>query len=76
MIFLGIDERAVYPLEPGAVLTLRYDELDALAAGVASHLPGGGLWRVRRPDGSPAFGMCGRLTGYDPAAAERPGAGA
>ena len=45
-------------------------ELDALAAGLARHLPGGDVWRIPRPDGSPAFGMCGRLTGYDPAAAE------
>jgi mannose-6-phosphate isomerase-like protein (cupin superfamily) len=47
-------------------------ELDALAAGVAGHLAEGGLWRIARPEGRPAFGMCGRLTGYDPAAAGDP----
>jgi uncharacterized RmlC-like cupin family protein len=39
-------------------------QLAALASGVAEHLESGGVWRIPRPDGPPAYGMCGRLTTY------------
>jgi mannose-6-phosphate isomerase-like protein (cupin superfamily) len=44
-------------------------QLDRIADGDAGHLAGGVLRRIGRPSGPPGYGMCGRLTGYDPAAA-------
>jgi mannose-6-phosphate isomerase-like protein (cupin superfamily) len=44
-------------------------QLDKIANGDAGHLAEGVLRRIARPSGPPSYGMCGRLTGYDPAAA-------
>jgi mannose-6-phosphate isomerase-like protein (cupin superfamily) len=47
--------------------------LDEIAAGVTGHLAEAGLWRIERPPGERAYGMCGRLTTYPPAQAVRAG---
>lgn len=39
-------------------------QLEALGAGLADHLASGGVWRLPRPEGTRAYGMCGRLTTY------------
>ena len=44
-------------------------QLDEIAGGDAAHLAAGVLRRVVRPSGPRRYGMCGLLTGYDPAAA-------
>jgi mannose-6-phosphate isomerase-like protein (cupin superfamily) len=53
-----------------AALTGR--RLDQIADGHAGHLAAGGLRRIARPAGPRRYGMCGLLTGYDPAAAISP----
>jgi mannose-6-phosphate isomerase-like protein (cupin superfamily) len=47
-------------------------QLDQLAAGDAGYLAGGVVRRIARPSGPRRYGMCGLLTGYDPAAAVSP----
>jgi mannose-6-phosphate isomerase-like protein (cupin superfamily) len=47
-------------------------QLDQLADGDAGYLAGGVLRRIARPSGPRRYGMCGLLTGYDPAAAVSP----
>ncbi len=42
-------------------------QLDKIAAGDAAYLAAGVLRRIAQPSGPPGYGMCGRLTGYDPA---------
>jgi mannose-6-phosphate isomerase-like protein (cupin superfamily) len=44
-------------------------QLDRLAGGDAGHLARGVMRRIVRPTEPPRYGMCGLLTGYDPAAA-------
>jgi len=44
-------------------------QLDDIAGPRAGVLGNGGLWRLGRPAGPRGYGMCGRLTRYDPAAA-------
>jgi len=44
-------------------------QLEQIADGDAAHLAAGVLRRVVRPSGPRRYGMCGLLTGYDPAAA-------
>jgi mannose-6-phosphate isomerase-like protein (cupin superfamily) len=53
-----------------AALTGR--RLDQIAGGDAGHLAAGVLQRIARPAGPRRYGMCGLLTGYDPAAAVSP----
>lgn len=48
-------------------------QLDDIAAGKAGALASGSLWRIGRPTGPRAYGMCGRLMRYDPAQAVRAG---
>jgi mannose-6-phosphate isomerase-like protein (cupin superfamily) len=43
-------------------------QLDKIAGGDAGHLAAGVLRQISAPSGPPGYGMCGRLTGYDPAA--------
>jgi mannose-6-phosphate isomerase-like protein (cupin superfamily) len=43
--------------------------LDKIADGGAAHLAAGLVRRIARPSGPPRYGMCGLLTGYDPATA-------
>lgn len=50
-------------------------QLDQIADRDAGYLAGGVLRRIARPSGAPGYGMCGRLTGYDPAVAVDPAAG-
>jgi mannose-6-phosphate isomerase-like protein (cupin superfamily) len=50
-----------------AALTGR--QLGQLAGGDAGHLADGVLRRIARPSGPRRYGMCGLLTGYDPATA-------
>ncbi len=48
-------------------------QLDQIAGGDASYLAGGAMRRIRSDSGEPRrYGMCGLLTGYDPAAAVSP----
>jgi mannose-6-phosphate isomerase-like protein (cupin superfamily) len=47
-------------------------QLDKIADRDAGHLADGVLRQIARPSGPPSYGMCGRLTGYDPAAAVEP----
>jgi mannose-6-phosphate isomerase-like protein (cupin superfamily) len=61
--------------QAGALATaeLTGRQLDRLARGDPAHLAAGALRRVAKPAGPPRYGMCGLLTGYDPAvAAVRP----
>ena len=44
-------------------------QLDQLAGGDAGHLADGVTQRIVRPKNPRRHGMCGLLTGYDPAAA-------
>ena len=44
-------------------------QLDHLAGGDAGHLADGVMQRIVRPENPRRYGMCGLLTGYDPAAA-------
>ena len=44
-------------------------QLDQIAGGDAAHLAAGVLRRIARPSGPRRYGMCGLLTGYDPATA-------
>lgn len=67
-------------LATAALTGVHLDEIaSATAAGpgqssrVARHLAAGGLWRIERPAGPAAYGMCGRLTTYPPSRAERVG---
>ncbi len=39
----------------------------------AGHLAAGGVWRIERPAGPMAYGMCGRLITYPPSRADRVG---
>ncbi|HEY6311494.1 MAG TPA: cupin domain-containing protein [Streptosporangiaceae bacterium] len=50
-----------------AALTGRH--LDQIADGDAAHLAGGVLRQITKPTAPRRYGMCGLLTGYDPAAA-------
>jgi hypothetical protein len=48
-------------------------QLDQIAGRDASYLAGGVVRRIRSDGGEPRrYGMCGLLTGYDPAAAVSP----
>jgi len=47
-------------------------QLDQIAGGDAGYLAGGVVRRIARPPGPRRYGMCGLLTGYDPAAAVSP----
>jgi mannose-6-phosphate isomerase-like protein (cupin superfamily) len=47
-------------------------QLDQLADGDAGYLAGGVVRRIARPSAPRRYGMCGLLTGYDPAAAVSP----
>jgi mannose-6-phosphate isomerase-like protein (cupin superfamily) len=47
-------------------------QLGRLAGGDAGGLAGGVVRRIERPAGPRRYGMCGLLTGYDPAAAVSP----
>lgn len=59
----------------GALATaeLTGTHLDEIGARVPGHLQAGGLWRIGKPAGERAYGMCGRLTTYPAAAAVRAG---
>lgn len=56
---------------PLAAAALTGSQLDQLGAGLPGQLDAGGLWQLERPAGQRGYGMCGRLTRYDPAAAVR-----
>ena len=62
--------RAQWQAQAASVAELTGKHLADIASGQARHLREGTLLRVPRPDAPPAFGMCGRLTTYPPAAAE------
>lgn len=47
--------------------------LDEIGASVPGHLESASLWRIERPAGDRAYGMCGRLTTYPASAASRVG---
>ena len=56
-----------------AAAELTGEHLDEIGAGVPGHLDTAGLWRIEAPAGERSYGMCGRLTTYPAARAERAG---
>lgn len=56
-----------------AAAELTGTHLDEIGARVPGHLTDGGLWRIGKPSGQRAYGMCGRLTTYPAAAGVRAG---
>ena len=66
------DWHAQWQAQAASVSALTGQHLADIASGQARHLQRGTLLRIPHPDGPRAFGMCGRLTTYPPAAAEEP----
>jgi len=61
--------------QAGALATAQLTgaHLDEIGDGMPGHLASAGLWRIARPTGPPGYGICGRLTTYPPAQAQRAG---